>query len=303
MVKIIPFIFFLGVVLAPLSLSVKSEELSARTYNSIPTGQNFLGLAYAYTDGELYTSADVPLDDVQLTLDGQILAYARTFDLLGRLAKIDTNIGHFCGDATAISDEGEPLSRKFCGITDTKLRLSYNFYGAPALTMAEYIKHPKSMVIGASLQVSIPTGEYEKDYILNTGANRWFFKPEIGFSVPWGQWEFDASFGVKIFTDNNDLKRTQRFEQDPIYNLQLHLVYDFSPGYWIAFNTNYFDGGDTYVDGKKSGIKESNHRAGVTYSMSLSRVQSLKFFANTGVTTRLGNDSDAYGIAWTYRWQ
>lgn len=283
--------------------AAQAEELNARTYTNIPINQNFIGIAYAYTDGELYTSADVPLEDVQLKIEGELVAYAHTFNLYGNLAKFDANIGHFCGDASAITDAGERLERSFCGQTDTKIRLSYNFYGAPALKMADYIKHKKEMVIGASLQISVPTGEYEKDYILNTGSNRWFFKPEVGLSIPFGRWEFDASFGVKIFTDNHDLKRSQHFEQDPIYNLQFHLIYDFSPGYWIAFNTNYFDGGNTYVDGERSGIKDANHRAGVTYSMSLSRVQSLKFFANTGVTTRLGNDSDAYGIGWTYRWQ
>lgn len=286
-----------------ISSSVNAEELDARSYTHIPINQNFFGALYAYSDGELYTSADVPLDDVQLTLKGEIIAYARTFDLFGQTAKFDTNVGHFCGDADAINADGNKIYRSFCGLTDTKIRLAYNFYGAPALKMADYVKHKKEMVIGASLQISIPTGEYEDKYILNTGANRWFFKPEIGMSIPWGKWEFDASVGAKIFTDNNDLKRTQTLEQDPIYNLQLHLVYDFSPGYWIAFNSNWFGGGDTYVDGERSGVKESNHRAGITYSMSLSRVQSLKFFANKGVTTRLGNDTDAYGIAWTYRWQ
>lgn len=286
-----------------ISSSVNAEELDARSYTHIPINQNFFGALYAYSDGELYTSADVPLDDVQLTLKGEIIAYARTFDLFGQTAKFDTNVGHFCGDADAINADGNKIYRSFCGLTDTKIRLAYNFYGAPALKMADYVKHKKEMVIGASLQISIPTGEYEDKYILNTGANRWFFKPEIGMSIPWGKWEFDASVGAKIFTDNNDLKRTQTLEQDPIYNLQLHLVYDFSPGYWIAFNSNWFGGGDTYVDGERSGVKESNHRAGITYSMSLSRVQSLKFVANKGVTTRLGNDTDAYGIAWTYRWQ
>ena len=188
-------------------------------------------------------------------------------------------------------------------MSDTKVRVNYNFYGAPALTLKEYVQKNQELVIGASLQVSIPTGDYDKEFILNTGANRWFFKPEIGMSIPLGNWELDVSLGAKIFTDNHELQKTKNFEQDPIYNLQFHLIYHLAPGRWIAFNSNYFDGGDTYVDGKKAGIKKANDRAGITYSMAITRYQSIKLFANTGVTTRLGNDSNAFGLAWTYRWE
>lgn len=303
MFKILYQLFVLVSISQLISFTVSAEELNPRTYKNIPINQNFAGLAYIYTDGDIYTSADVPLDNVKLKVDGEILAYARTFGLFGNLSKFDVALGHACGDASAIDDNNEKLHRSFCGLLDTKVRLSYNFFGAPALTMKEYIKTPQDLVIGASLLVSIPTGEYQKDYILNSGANRWYFKPEIGLSFPWRKWEVDVSFGVKFFTDNHDLKRTQTFEQDPIYNFQLHFVYDIIPGQWIAFNTNYFGGGDTYVDGKKSGIKKQNHRAGVTYNFAITRTQNVKLYANTGVTTRLGNDSDAYGISWSYRWE
>ena len=296
------FIYPLFCIVGIFSLSIQAEDLTPRSYTNIPIGQHFIGLAYAYTDGDLYTSADVPYEDVTLTIKGEVIAYAQTFELLGNSAKFDANVGHFCADASAIS-EGERIYRDFCGFNDAKIQLTYNFFGAKALSLQEYIKKEKELVIGVGLQISMPTGKYDTQYILNTGANRWFFKPEIGMSIPLDNWELDISFGAKFFTDNDELQGSSRFEQDPIYNLQFHLVYDIAPGYWVAFNSNYFDGGDTYVNGKKSGIKEANDRAGVTFSMAISRYQTIKLFANTGVTTRLGNDSDAYGIAWTYRWE
>jgi hypothetical protein len=282
--------------------TIYAEDLDARSYTNIPIGQNFFGLAYAYTDGDIYTDADIPYQDVNIQINGPLVAYAHTFSLFGQSAKVDMITGHFCADADALAN-GERISRSFCGMADTKIRLNYNFYGAPALTLKDYVKQKKEMVIGASIQLSLPTGDYDKQYILNVGANRWFIKPEIGLSIPFGNWEFDSSFGVKFFTDNDELQKTKTFEQDPIYNLQFHLVYHLAPGRWIALNSNYFDGGDTYVNGQKSGIKKANNRAGITYSMAITRFQSIKLFANTGVTTRLGNDSDAIGIAWTYRWE
>ncbi|MFD2165664.1 transporter [Thalassotalea euphylliae] len=281
--------------------SVNAEDLDPRLYTNLPIDQNFLGAAYLYIDGDVYTSAAIPVEDFTLEIDSQAIAYARTFSMYGNSAKFDIITAHMCGKGEALLN-GEPAEREYCGMADTRFRLNYNFYNAPAMEIAEYIKAPKKIVAGVSFQVSAPTGKYDKQFIFNPGSNRWFFKPEVGVSIPHGNWEVDFSFGMKFFTDNTDYQRFKRFEQDPIFNLQMHIVYDIKPGQWIAFNSNYFGGGDTFVDGEKTGVKDENFRAGVTYSMSLSHNQSLKFSLNTGVTTRFGNDSDAYAIGYTYRW-
>ena len=285
-----------------ISSSVVSEELSPRAYTHLPINQHFIGLGYAYVDGDVYTSADVPVEDLNLKIQGPILAYVHTFDLFGNSAIASGAIGQTCVDGSAIY-QGEYITRDFCGLTDSKFTLNYNFYGAPALGLKEYVKRKKGLVAGFSLQIGAPTGDYDDQYLINIGNNRWVIKPEVGMSYPLSeQWEVNLSFGVKFFTDNDELLKTQTFEQDPIFNTQFHLVYDINPRQWIAFNSNYFAGGDTYVDGEKRNAKKGNYRAGITYSMSIDSHNSVKLFANTGVTTRLGNDSDAFGVSWTHRW-
>ncbi|WOH37005.1 transporter [Thalassotalea fonticola] len=283
------------------SSNLAAQELDPRSYVDLPTGQNFFGALYIYTEGDIYTSPDVPVEDLTLEIDGPAIAYAHTFELFGNASKIDIAGGQACSYGEAIY-QGENISRKYCGMTDTRVRLNYNFYGAKAKTMAEYVKQPKGIVVGASLQVSAPTGQYDEQYILNIGANRWFFKPEIGTSMPFGSWELDLAISAKIFTDNNDLQGDKKFEQDPIYNVQSHLIYDFGPGHWISLNGNYFWGGDTFVDGAKTAKKAGNYRAGITYSRALNSQHSIKLLANKGVTTNRGNDSVVYAIAWAYRW-
>lgn len=290
------------VICALLPFTLTAQELDPRSYIDLPTGQNFLGALYIYTEGDIYTSPEVPIENLNLVIHGPALAYARTFSLFGNASKFDINQGHACADGNAIL-QGEYIERRFCGATDTRVRLNYNFYGAKAKTLSEFVKQPKGIVVGASLQVSIPTGEYEKQYIFNTGANRWYIKPEIGISIPHGPWELDLSTSVKVFTDNEDYLYTQTLEQDPIYNIQSHLIYDIAPGQWIALNGNYFWGGDTHIDGVQKSNKEGNYRAGITYSLALSKQHSIKFLANKGVTTKRGNDSEAFAIAWAYRWQ
>ena len=66
------------------------------------------------------------------------------------------------------------------------MRLSYLFYGAPAMDMQQFRSNPSRRVIGASLKVDMPLGDYNNENLINTGSNRWTFKPEIGISNRWG---------------------------------------------------------------------------------------------------------------------
>src|SRR5215468_7310207 len=65
------------------------QSIEPRAYSPAPVGVNFLVLAYAESRGGLAFDSSVPLTNPQLHVWGPILAYARTFDLLGKLAKFD----------------------------------------------------------------------------------------------------------------------------------------------------------------------------------------------------------------------
>ncbi|MFV1984562.1 MAG: transporter [Thiohalomonadales bacterium] len=280
----------------------QAQELEPRSYINIPVDQNFIALVYVYSEGDINTSPDVPIENLTLRNDGPIMAYVRTFAMFDHSAKIDISVGHACALGKA-KFNGTNVSRGFCGITDTRVRLNYNFYGAPALDLQNYVTHKKEIVIGTSFQVNIPTGEYDTQYIFNIGSNRWYVKPEIGMSIPVNNWEIDFSLGVKIFSENNEFQRTSTLRQDPIYNFQTHLIYDITRSQWLALDLNYFEGGDTYLNGKNTSQTRGNYRSGLTYSYAFNSHHSIKLLANTGVTTRLGNDSKAYGVGWSYRWQ
>ena len=55
--------------------------------------------------------------------------------------------------------------------------------------------HQKTL-LGVSLKVVAPTGQYDPTKLINLGANRWAFKPELGLSRRWGHWVLDAYGGV-----------------------------------------------------------------------------------------------------------
>jgi hypothetical protein len=60
--------------------------------------------------------------------------------------------------------------------------------------------------MGASLQVSVPLGQYDTDRLVNLGTNRWFFQPELGISKAWGPLTRELAASVTLYTDNRDTK-------------------------------------------------------------------------------------------------
>lgn len=290
-----------GIALVIISITGNAQDLEPRRYANVPVGQNFLALAYSYSEGDVNAAPSIPLEDASLRIDGPALAYLRTFDFRGNSSSLDILQPYVCVAGSAVLD-GERISGQRCGLTDTTFRMSYNFIGAPAVELREFGRQAKQIVVGASLQVSIPTGDYDNTKLVNIGANRWYIRPEIGVTIPWRKLSFEFAAGVRFFTDNDDFLEGSRLEQDPLYNLQAHVHYDFSRRQSVSVSSNYFFGGKTVVDGTPSAISQGNSRLGASWTYAINSKHIIKLVVHTGVITRIGNDSDVLTAAWTYRW-
>jgi len=55
----------------------------------------------------------------------------------------------------------QPVQRIVDGLSDPAFRLSVNLYGAPALPLKDFANYHQDLIIGASLQVSAPWGQYD----------------------------------------------------------------------------------------------------------------------------------------------
>jgi Putative MetA-pathway of phenol degradation len=99
---------------------------------------------------------------------------------------------------------GQPREREVSGLGDPRLRFSMLPYGAPALSLAEFADFKPDIIIGKSLEVTAPLGQYDADKLLNIGTNRWSFKPEVGISKTVGPLTLELATGVRFYTDNND---------------------------------------------------------------------------------------------------
>jgi Putative MetA-pathway of phenol degradation len=278
-----------------------AQQLEPRAYSNVPVGLNFLIAGYTYSSGGLATDPALPLDNAKLDINAPFVAYARAFDAWGKSAKFDAVLAAACLSGTAESN-GVPVSRDICGGLDPAFRVTVNLFGAPAMGLAEFRGYRQDLIVGVSLQVGVPLGQYDPDRLVNLGTHRWTFRPEVGVSKKLGALTAEAAVGASLFTTNDDFFGGKRREQDPVLSAQLHLIFEFAGGSWLALNATYYAGGRTTVNGVEQNDELSNSRLGATFAWPLDRHHSIKLHASDGVSVRSGDDFTTVGVAWQYRW-
>jgi len=287
--------------LAAVASGAHGQDLEPRAYGNAPIGLNFLILGYGYAQGDVATDPAVPLTNADLEVHTTVLAYARSLDIWGLSGKFAVVLPYAWVSGTA-DFMGQPREREVSGFGDPRLRVSVNFYGAPALSLKEFKDYKQDLIVGASLQVSVPLGQYDSDKLVNIGTNRWSVKPELGISKAWGPLTLELAAGVTLYTDNEDFFGGSTREQDPLYSVQGHVLYGFQSGIWVALDGTYYTGGRTTVDGVRGNDRQESSRVGATVALPVDRHNSVKLYASTGASARTGTNFDIVGIAWQFRW-
>ena len=287
--------------LIAIATPVHAQDIEPRSYSNAPIGVNFLIAGYAYTQGGIAFGPALPLTNEELKTSSAILAYARVFDFMGMSGKFDAIVPYASLSGSA-DFAGEQVTRDVTGFADARLRVSVNFYGAPALKLSEFKDYEQDWIVGASLQVAFPSGQYDSTRLINIGTNRWFIKPEIGISKAMGPLTLEGAFAVTFYTDNNDFFGGKQRSQDPLYSVRAHAIYNFPSGLWGSFDVTYFTGGRTTVNGVLDYNLQQNWRVGGTLAIPIDQRNSIKLNASSGVSARTGNNFDLAGIAWQYRW-
>jgi len=281
--------------------AVRAQDLEPRAYSNSPIGLNFLIAGYTYAKGSVLTDPSLPLENVSNEAHVEVLAYVRTLNVLGQSAKIDV-IVPFTSLAAKGVVFGVPRARYVNGFSDPAFRFSMNFIGAPALTAAQFKDYHQDLILGASLRVVVPVGQYDDTKLVNIGTNRWSFKPEIGVSKAFGRWTLELAPAAVFYTDNSDFFGGKTRAQAPIYSVQSHLTYTLAPSCWLGVDAGYFVGGHTTVNDLTNNDRQEGPRFGATLALPVTRNHSVKIYAQTGFNADREHDFDTVGIAWQYRW-
>lgn len=283
-----------------LARAAVAEDLEPRSYANTPVGINFLLMGYSDLDGSVTANPSVPLQDGKIRIKAAVFAFARSLDVWGRSGKFDIVIprAHLKGSALFA---GEPRERDVTGLIDPRFRFSVNLYGAPALSLAEFADYQQDVIIGASLAITAPLGQYDGGRLVNLGNNRWSYKPELGISKRLGPVTVEVAAATTFYTDNNDYFGNRTASQEPLYQVQGHIIYAFTNGVWVSLDTTYFAGGSTSIDGVGNHDYQENTRYGATVTLPVNRNHSLKLSASNGAFSRTGSEYDAFAIVWQYR--
>ncbi|GAA5181745.1 hypothetical protein GCM10025771_29380 [Niveibacterium umoris] len=281
--------------------SASAQSIEPRNYSNAPIDVNFLILGGAHSKGGAAFDPALPVKNPQLAVWSSFVAYARVFDLAGQSGRVDVVAPYAWLSGTA-DYQGRPVERQQQGLTDSIFRVSYNLIGAPAVSAAEFRNYKPDLIVGASLEVTAPSGVYDNRRIVNIGSNRWTIKPEVGMSKTLGPCSLELAGAVTFYTANNDFYGGATRTQDPLYSVQVHGVYNFSLASWLSLSATYFQGGRTTIGGKPGDDLQENWRLGATLAVPLSRYQSIKLAVSNGVYARTGNNMSLVSLGLQTRW-
>jgi hypothetical protein len=283
-----------------VTASAGAQDLEPKAYSASPVGAAFLVVGLAHSSGSVLTDPTLPLKDVDARINAVPLAAGYTFGLFRRLALVTVALPYSWGDVSGLVGEDARAVRR-SGLTDARAKLSVNLVGNPAMALREYSRTPRKAIVGTSLTVAVPTGQYDGAKLINLGTNRWAFKPEVGVAVPKGRWDFDGYLGVWLFADNGDFyPGGHARSQDPVVTLQGHASYTFRPRLWAAIDATWYQGGGASLDGGEPTGAMNNSRLGATVSFPMGRQQSLKFAYSSGVAVRTGTDFRTFSVGWQW---
>jgi len=283
-----------------------TQTLAPRAYVITPKSGNAITFSWSYFRGGLDFNGAIPVSGATGTYSVPVVSYYHSFGFFGRSANVTAflpyGVGTFQGNVL-----GTQRQVYRSGLLDLTLRFSVNLKGGPAMAMPQFVKWKQKTLLGASLTVVPPTGQYDPAHLINWSINRWAFKPELGYSRRWGNWVLDAYGGVWFYTTNSafySVPTPQPQTQSPIGSFEGHLSYDFSKLHaWASLDGNFWFGGTTSLGGIANTVtRQTSSRIGGTFSVPLKKHQSLKVSYSDGAYVRFGGNYQSVSVAWQYSW-
>jgi hypothetical protein len=243
----------LAALLAVLASShAGAQEVEIRRWNQLPVDQNFAVFSYARTSGEISTDPVLQIEDAAVDIDTFVLGYIRSFAVMGKMARFELRQAFQDGTWSGLL-AGVPTEVTRNGMNDTVARVAVNLLGGPPLSGQAFADWRATVseetILGVALAVSMPTGEYFDDKLINLGSNRFSLRPQIGFQHRDGPWVYEATGTAFLFGENDDFFGGQRRTQQPLFSLEGSIEYDFAPGVWLSAGAAIAAGGQSAING------------------------------------------------------
>lgn len=296
-------VLILAFCLTTAAVAATAQDLEPKAYSASPVGVAFVVVGLSRSTGSVVVDPTLPLTDVNAKIGAAPLAAGYTFGLAGKLALVTAAVPYAVGRVTGkVGGDAREATRS--GLSDVRVKLSVNLAGNDAMGAREFARAPRHPIVGTSLTLVAPSGQYSGTRLINLGTNRWSFKPEVGVSVPKGAWDFDAYLGVWLFTGNDDFyPGGQQRTQGRVVALQGHASYTFRPKLWAAVDATWYQGGSTRTGTAAPSAAMNNSRLGATVSFPFfHRKSSFKVAYSSGLLVRTGSNFRSLSAGWQWAW-
>lgn len=278
-----------------------AQELDPGAYWPIPKGLNIVTTVAGLNWGDVAFDPALPVDEATATIGTGTFVFTRAIAVAGRSANVAVVLPVMGGHLEGLyRDEFTEVDR--FGLGDPRFKFAINLFGAPTMRPADFAKYRLSTIVGVSVIVMPPLGQYDPTKVINLGSNRWSFKPEVGVVRAHGRWVFEFMAGAWLFTDNTDFSEGRTREQAPILATQAHVTYRFTPAMWLAGDVNYYTGGRTTIGGQTNFDLQRNSRIGATFSRGLGGGQAIRASVSRGAFTTIGADFTSVAVGYSYAW-
>lgn len=303
-----PIVFNRAGLIASLALAfVIAQAASAqftdpRNYENFPVGVNQAELTYDYVRANESIDSAIVIEGAHLNLNQWTVSYMRYFNLFGRMAWVSPSIPLATLNGSV---SGTSVGGSVSGVGDTSYEFAWLLKGGPALSPAEFGSYKPTTVVGMSLNVTAPTGQYDPNRILNLGSDRWSFRPEIGLSHPFGpdqKWTFDAYANSYFYTDNTSYRGREILRQGPLPAFEGHISYTFGERVVASLDARYSFRGDTAVDGVGQNDSQKNFVVGSEAIVTLNNQNQLTFIFEKAAVHENGPAVTGVAVRYDYYW-
>lgn len=222
-----------------ISTPARSITIDSGDYAYAPNGTR-LALAYFqhFEGRQLYGQGKKLADNARLSGETMLLRAVRYWDV-GENYAFDPNILLPIGQVRTGGTLGSLESTN--GIGDLILALPFHFIkdptGRDCLAIAPYIW--------------FPTGHYDRNNALNPFAeNRWKLAIQAGRTYKYSEKiSLELIGDVRFHGENNDFGPTgASLRQRPLWEVQTHIRYLFTPGTFVGAMLSHVEGGETRVN-------------------------------------------------------
>ncbi len=232
-----------------------------------------------------------------------VLAYARSFKLFNKLGKVDVIVPYAFGNFDAVINSVDTSASRH-GFGDPMIRLSMILVGTGAMNPTDFLNRvPKKFNLGTSIRVRAPLGQYNPEYLVNLGANRWTLKLTLSASYTIRRrLVFEGHLSGGFFSENSNFNSGNTLKQEPLIAAQFHVIYVIKPGIWAAGSIGNAFLGETKLNGVEQENLNNTSRYGLAFAFKVTKHSALKLGFTSGLTARYGADFTTMVLAYQFIW-